>query len=169
MVLDGSYVFMGQLLALNSCVPPLSHVPLALPQDVLTPLKANQWSKDLLPHPDQQFRSYLVQGITSGFRIGFNRSFPLQSESKNLYSSNPAIISEYLEREVLLQRSWRVSISNCPPSIHINPVGTIPKKNKPNKWRLIVDLSLPSGSSVNEGISPQWSSIHYTSQTTWQQ
>jgi len=89
-----------------------SHVPLALPQDILTPLKANQWSKDLLPHPDQQFRSYLVQGITSGFRIGFNRSFPLQSASKNLYSSNPAIISnvkcsyrdhgEFLSATVLL-------------------------------------------------------------------
>jgi len=166
MVLDGSYMFMGQLLALSSCVSPLLqvvHVPLGLPQDILTPLKADQWPKDLLPHPDQQFCSYLVQGITSGFRIGFNRSFPLQSASKNLYSSNPAIISEYLEREMLLQRPWRVPISNCPPNIHINPVGAIPKKNKPNKWRLIVDLSSPSGSSVNKGISPQWSSVHYTS------
>ena len=48
MVLDGSYMFMGQLLALSSCVPSLPRVPLALPQ--FTPLKADQWSKDLLPH-----------------------------------------------------------------------------------------------------------------------
>ena len=49
-MLDGSYLLMGQLLAVNSCVPPLSHVPLALPQDALTPLKADQWSKDLLQY-----------------------------------------------------------------------------------------------------------------------
>ena len=64
-----------------------------------------------IPHPDQQFCSYVVQGITSGFRIGFNRSFSLQSASKNLYSFNPAIIFKYLECEVLLQRSLWVPIS----------------------------------------------------------
>ena len=30
--------------------------------------------------------------------------------------------------------------------------GVIPKKGKVNKWRLILDLSLPTGQSVNNGI-----------------
>ena len=39
----------------------------------------------------------------------------------------------------------------------------IPKKNKPGKWPLIVDLSSPNGFSVNDGISQELSSIKYTS------
>ena len=32
-----------------------------------------------------------------------------------------------------------------------------------NKWRLIVDLSHPTGSSVNDGIYSNLCSLHYTS------
>ena len=30
--------------------------------------------------------------------------------------------------------------------------GVIPKKNKPDAWRLILDLSFPADHSVNDGI-----------------
>ena len=39
----------------------------------------------------------------------------------------------------------------------------IPKKNQPGKWRLIVDLSSPQGSSVNDYIDQQLSSLTYVS------
>lgn len=48
-------------------------------------------------------------------------------------------------------------------SIHISPIGVIPKKNKPGKWRLIVDLSSPACASVNDGISHELSSMSYPS------
>ena len=48
-------------------------------------------------------------------------------------------------------------------SVHLSPIGAIPKKHKPGKWRLIIDLSSPAGSSVNDGISSEWSSISYVS------
>ena len=48
-------------------------------------------------------------------------------------------------------------------SVHLSPIGAIPKKHKPGKWRLIMDLSSPAGSSVNDGISSEWSSISYVS------
>ena len=163
MVLNGSCIFMDRLLAINSCVSPLSQSSLALPREVSTPLKAHQWSQDLQSHSDIQFQSYIVQGITSGFRIGFDRSHSLWSATKNLHSSNPAVISEYLEREVCLNRTWKFPINQCSPGVQISPVGAIPKKNKPDKWCLIVDLSSPSGSSVNDGISPELSSLSYTS------
>ena len=35
---------------------------------------------------------------------------------------------------------------------HISPFGVIPKKVKPGKWRLIVNLSSPMNASVNDGI-----------------
>ena len=39
----------------------------------------------------------------------------------------------------------------------------IPKNHQPGKWRLIVDLSHPKGSSVNDGISPALCTLHYSS------
>ena len=56
-----------------------------------------------------------------------------------------------------------ISPSLCPPGIHTSPLGVIPKKNKPDKWHLIVDLSYPTGSNINDEISQELSSLSYTS------
>ena len=45
----------------------------------------------------------------------------------------------------------------------ISPFGVIPKRNRPGKWRLIVNLSAPEGSSVNDAISTELSSVCYAS------
>ena len=47
--------------------------------------------------------------------------------------------------------------------IHCSPIGIIPKKSKPGKWRLIVDLSSPTDASVNNGINKELCSLSYTS------
>ena len=39
---------------------------------------------------------------------------------------------------------------------------TIPKREL-RKWRLILNLSLPRGKSVNDGISKEWCSLSYLS------
>ena len=39
---------------------------------ITTPLCWQKWDKSLENHPDQQFRSYIVDGICCGFRIGYN-------------------------------------------------------------------------------------------------
>ena len=53
-------------------------------------------------HPDQQFRSYVVDGIRNGFRLGFDWSSPLQAPSRLIMPSaeeHPKVISEYLASE----------------------------------------------------------------------
>ena len=57
-------------------------------------------------------------------------------------------------RQIPLQRnpSWTRSETIFPLSIHTSRFGVIPKKNKPNAWRLILDLSFPFEHSVNDGI-----------------
>ena len=47
------------------------------------------------------------------------------------------------------------------PNLHVSSFGVIPKKGQPAKWHLIVDLSSPQGSSVNDGIDPDEFSMHY--------
>ena len=49
------------------------------------------------------------------------------------------------------------------PTIHTSPFGVIPKRHQANKWQLILDLSHPEGSSVNDGIDPSLCSLQYTS------
>ena len=44
--------------------------------------------------------------------------------------------------------------------VHINPFKVIPKGHS-GKWRLIVDLLSPAGSSVNDGIDPSLCSLTY--------
>ena len=49
------------------------------------------------------------------------------------------------------------------PGVQVSPFGVIPKGHSPGKWRLIVDLSSPKGSSVNDGISSDLCSLSYIS------
>ncbi len=48
----------------------------------------------------------------------------------------------------------------------VSRFGVIPKRGQTNKWRLILDLSYPPGSSVNDGISLEMSSLYYVSVDT---
>ena len=47
------------------------------------------------------------------------------------------------------------------PNLHVSSFGVIPKRGQVGKWRLIVDLSSPAGSSVNDGIDPHEFTLHY--------
>ena len=47
-------------------------------------------------------------------------------------------------------------------SVHTSLIGLVPK-SQANRWRMIVDLSFPKDHSVNDGISPDLSSISYAS------
>jgi hypothetical protein len=73
-------------------------------------------------------------------------------------------VSEYLANELKLNRVVKLTdIETKQMNIHCSPFGLIPKKNKPGRWRLIVDLSAPEGSSVNDGIDRDMISLSYTS------
>lgn len=47
------------------------------------------------------------------------------------------------------------------PHVHISSFGVIPKRDQPGKWQLIVDLSSPGGSSVNDGINTEEFTLQY--------
>ena len=95
--------------------------------------------------------------------IGFDRRQHISSASGNLHIDKPEAVTEYLQREVLLGRMWKIPLTILPRGVHISPLGMIPKKNKPGKWRLIVDLSSPHGTSINDGIDTDRSSLSYAS------
>ena len=47
-----------------------------------------------------------------------------------------------------------------PGSIQVSKFGVIPKGTS-GKWRLILDLSAPEGSSINDEVSTKLCSLHY--------
>ena len=60
------------------------------------------------------------------------------------------MVEQYLQEELAANRIVPVQDSDA-GLIHCSPFGVIPKRNRPNKLRLIVDLSSPEGNSVNDG------------------
>ena len=130
---------------------------------VHTPLILTSWKQRLLPHPDQDFANYVLNGIKKGFCIGRNTLHPLQSASKNMSSAreNPQVIQEYLQNEIQQGNILGPFLPHTAPAVHINCFGVISKKHQPGKWRLITDLSFPEGKSVNDSIDPKLCSLKY--------
>ena len=118
----------------------------------MTPLRADIWSKELTSHPVQLFCQYIIRGLREGFRVGFNyESSQLRAKGCNLISASehPEVVDDYLAVEKSVGRVGAIPqhlLSAIP--LHISPFGVIPKKAKPGKWRLIIDLSSPMGWSV---------------------
>ena len=139
-----------------------------LPQEltvVQTPLVVDAWASALQSHPDRAFARYIVNGLRQGFRVGFHRPSPLRSATGNMGSArlHPEVITDYLRKELTLGRLLGpFSGSLVLPNLHINRFGVIPKGHNTGKWRLITDLSFPSGQSVNDGIDPALCSLAYT-------
>ena len=109
----------------------------------------------------------MLQGLEKGFRIGFNSTRPLKSAKHNLISAleHPEVVAAYISEEHTLGNIGLVGSleQGRRLNIQLNPLGAIPKKDKPNKWRLIMDLSSPEGYSVNDAISKEDCSFHYAS------
>ena len=163
-VLGQHFKYMSHLSMMDACKPTGSEAPdLLTIAPVVTPLVQQAWERELAAHPDSLFASYIVNGIREGFRVGFQRIHSCNSARANMPTPHPNLVSEYLQREAALGRMMIVGPDreNQLQRLQISPLGLIPKKNKPNKWRLIVDLSAPKGASVNDGIDTVSSSISY--------
>ena len=129
----------------------------------VSPVSATRFAFELQQHPNQALVSEVLQGLFQGFRLGFNPGTSLRSAKKNKASAyqHPEIIDAYLANEVTLGRVAGPFPSFPIPNLHINSFDVIPKKGQPNKWRLILDMSSPLGSSVNEGINPNDYPLQY--------
>ena len=97
-------------------------------------------------HPDKWWAGYLVKGIKEGFRLGFSGgSASLRSSTRNMRSAEeqPQVVQAYLDKEVAEGRVWDVgSVEEAAAmGVHCSPFEVIPKRVKPGKWRLILDLS----------------------------
>ena len=132
---------------------------------VHTPLVQKEWEEWLRPHHDKAYSQYLLQGLGNGFRIGFKYTEATCVKARSNMKSavlNPSVVDEYLDKEIKHGRVLGPFNPEDYPSVQVSRFGVIPKNHQPGKWRLIVDLSHPAGSSVNDGIEPELCSLKYT-------
>ena len=84
----------------------------------------------------------------------------VSSSAKNLLSAleNPSVVDAKVKNELEAHRLAGPFLSPPMSPFRIFPLGVIPKK-APGEFRLIHHLSFPKGSSVNDGISPEHTSV----------
>ena len=157
------YPYTSDLLQLQSAINPS---PIILPPEldkITTPLNSSAWSCFLRSHLDRDYVNFLITGLSQGFRIGFQYTSHALLPAKRNHpsaSDHPDIVSKSLEVELSKGRLVGPLDLSTYPHLHTNSLGVIPKKHS-EKWRLIVDLSHPKGSSVNDGIDRTYCSLSY--------
>ena len=72
------------------------------------------------------------------------------------------VVERYISAECEAKRLLGPFDRSCFPHVHVSPFGVIPKSEQ-GKWCLILDLSSPDGSSVNDWISKELCSLSYMS------
>ncbi|XP_055330507.1 uncharacterized protein LOC129582904 [Paramacrobiotus metropolitanus] len=125
-----------------------------IPKTIVTPLKADAFAHFLKEHPDQQFVSYLLNILRHGADIGY------RGPKRSMRTPNAASARTYathlqtqIDAEVSLIHSVGPFSSPPFPTFVNNFLGVRPKPD--GKFRILMDMSRPTGQSVNDYISKE--------------
>lgn len=104
--------------------------------------------------------SYLISGFLHGFSLSYIARTPMDSNNLKSCRDLPNVVQKKLEKELTCNRIAG-PFAICPiPNLKISPIGFVNKK-APGQHRLIHHLTFPEGSSVNDSIDPQMSTVSY--------
>ena len=132
-----------------------------LPKPILpTPVKVHNLQVALEGY-SPSVREFLLSGFTYGFPLHFEGE-RVSFEAKNLISAEqlPDIVDLKLDKELSAGRIAGPFHNPPFPVFRVSPLGVVPKKT-PGEFRIIHHLSYPQGSSVNDGISTDNTSVQY--------
>ena len=141
--------------------PTLTHIA---SQPVFTPLKVQAWQQALATHPDREWVRNLIVGIRSGFHLGLHPNAVCQSSSSNRPSAglHSQVVADYIHQQVQEGHMIGPLDPACCQGVTVNSIGVVPKST-PGKYRVIVDLSSPACSSVNDQLHREWTHVAYAS------
>ena len=160
----GTYKYTAELLELEAATPPSATTYQQPAHSNLSQCVKEAWEPYLAALPDQRFAAFMRRGFRDGFRISVDRSLGLQSSTTNMPSAvaNTEIVDKYIAEEVRAGNLQLITDAEKQTETHCSPIGMIPKPHQPGKYRLIVNLLVPEGGSVNDTISPELASVQYT-------
>ena len=152
--------------ALEEAVKGTTQLPGALPNNshlkqIITPLRLLQFKDELSHHPDPQWVSEILHGIQHGVPLGYHGP-RRQCVSRNLKSAtqHPRVIDDELNKEIKAQRIAGPFNTPPLPNLQCSGVGVVQKKT--GGWRMIMHLSAPLDSSINDGINKQDFTLRYS-------
>ena len=127
-----------------------------------TPVNIINLTAELKHHPDQQYSASLLHDLQWGRNIGYTRP-RFARITPNLKSAHlhPEAISAALAKEVSNSHTAGPFLSPPIPNLQCSPLGVVPKKD--GTWRIIMDLSSPNSSSINDFIPKDDYTLHYAS------
>lgn len=163
-VRSGVYTYMNTLRQLDH--PPATIPPLPRWAQCSTPIRVPALASLLSSHPDLDFVTYVLRGLSDGFHVGFDeRMVRLRPSRRNHPSSlaNRTVISSYIQEEVAAGRMIGPLSTPLHHLVHRSPIGLVPKGHNTGQWRMIVDLSHPNGESINDGVPASLCSLSYAS------
>ena len=150
-------------IALNKPSPTTVTVPQEA-RHISTPLLPQEWKHLLENYPNQDLVTFFLQGLTEGFRIGYNYTLntlkPARISMESAFSHS-AVVEEYIHKELTLSRMAGPFPHHSIHGGQVSRFGVIPKHHQTDPWWLIVDLSHPPGFSVNDGIPKHLCSLQY--------
>ena len=139
------YPYLQQLLAIATCHP--RPAPPTLSDQlgsITTPLNLAAWQVLLSNHPDKQFTRLIIEGIQTGFRVGFaySHAHELKSRYRNMPSAaeNPSVVEAYLHRELGMNR-----MSTIPPLLSMGPLESLRGNTQRTQTREMAAHSGPLG------------------------
>lgn len=117
-------------------------------------------SKFLQYHPDPSKVDFVLRGFTFGFDIGF-RGPVLGTRPQNLRSAytDIAATTTAINKEIQRKHTSGPFVTAPFSNLHCSPLGAVSKPDGTS--RLILDLSSPRGSAINEGIVTE-TSVSYS-------
>ena len=113
-------------------------------------------------HPGRRLVRFVLHGLREGFAVGYAGLVTLGRTIPN----RSAVLRESLVTAAILRElraGFLCGPFRCGPfaQFHCSPLGAADKPD--GSARLILDMSSPRGSSVNEGIDPAAFSVQYSS------
>ena len=130
------------------------------PSPLPTPVKLKPLAEFLTGYHNDIVK-FLISGFSQGFRLQFQGERHSLAAT-NLISAlqNPQAVDMKLGQELAANRLAGPFTSPPFQPFCVSPLGLIPKK-VPGDFRLIHHLSYPKGSSVNDGIAAENTSVQY--------
>ena len=162
-IVSGRYRYLQDLLQLEATAPV---IPSCMWHRGPTPIAIESLAHHLRSHTDADFAGYVLRGLTADFRVGYAYStHRLRSRNRNHPSSlaNQAVVSRHIATELAAGRLIGPLPQALHDFVHTSPIGLVPKGHNTGKWRMIVDLSSPDSTSVNNGVSEDLCSLCYPS------
>ena len=116
---------------------------------------------ELSEHPNKHFVSHIISGITNGFDLGFrgkDDSYIAQNMRSVVIQKD--VVRNYIKGEITAGRVMGPFKEPPFSFFRCSPIGVVPKKTA-GKFRVIMNLSKPKGSSVNDCINKEDFSLSY--------